>query len=266
MIKITGLIFKKNVSLLKKKYMESIKNRRTIRRYKLDEIPNYLLKKILKTSFKASTTGNMQLYSVIVTVDKDMKSKLSPAHYNQTAIQTAPVVLTFCADFRRFSKWCEERKAVPGYKNFQSFMNATMDALIVAQTFCTIAEENGLGICYLGTTTYNPQMVIEALKLPSLVFPITTITVGYPNEHPNQVDRLPIESIIHEETYKDYTSADIEKYFSYKESLPENQKFVIENKKETLAQVFTDIRYPQKDNEVISENLFKVLRQQGFLD
>ena len=56
--------------------------------------------------------------------------------------------------------------------------------LLVAQTFCTLAEEAGLGICYLGTTTYNPQMIIDALHLPELVFPITTVTVGYPAESP----------------------------------------------------------------------------------
>ncbi|MDL2291577.1 NADPH-dependent oxidoreductase [Bacteroides sp. OttesenSCG-928-F21] len=246
--------------------MKSIKNRRTIRRYKQESIPVELLNDLLETSFRASTTGNMQLYSVVVTRDKEMKAKLAPAHYSQTAIQSAPVVLTFCADFRRFSKWCEERKATPGYNNFQSFMNAAIDALIVTQTFCTVAEENNLGICYLGTTTYNPQMIIETLNLPKLVFPITTITVGYPDECPDQVDRLPIEGIIHEEKYHDYTSEDINRIFSFKESLPENKHFIKENNKETLAQVFTDIRYTKKDNEFISENFFKTLRLQGFLD
>lgn len=246
--------------------MKSIKNRRTIRRHKQESIPVELLNDLLETSFRASTTGNMQLYSVVVTRDKEMKAKLAPAHYSQTAIQSAPVVLTFCADFRRFSKWCEERKATPGYNNFQSFMNAAIDALIVTQTFCTVAEENNLGICYLGTTTYNPQMIIETLNLPKLVFPITTITVGYPDECPDQVDRLPIEGIIHEEKYHDYTSEDINRIFSFKESLPENKHFIKENNKETLAQVFTDIRYTKKDNEFISENFFKTLRLQGFLD
>jgi len=207
----------------------------------------------------------MQLYSVIVTRDPSMIAKLSPAHYNQLPIRTAPVVLTFCADFRRFSKWCEQRKAVPGYNNFQSFMNASMDTLIVAQTFCTLAEENGLGICYLGTTTYNPHMIIETLELPELVFPITTITVGYPDEMPAQVDRLPIESIIHSEKYHDYTPESIDEIYAYKESLPENQQYVEENNKETLAQVFTDIRYPENVNNAVSETLFRVLKQQGFL-
>ena len=72
---------------------------------------------------------------------------------------------------------------------------------MVAQTFCVAAEEKGLGICYLGTTTYNPQMIIEALELPELVFPITTVTVGWPAEIPAQVDRLSLEAIVHEETY-----------------------------------------------------------------
>ncbi|WP_163217488.1 NADPH-dependent oxidoreductase [Bacteroides sp. 224] len=244
--------------------MESMKNRRTIRKYKQETISSELLNDLLETAFRASTTGNMQLYSVVVTRDKEMLAQLSPAHYNQKPIQTAPVVLTFCADFNRFCKWCEERKAVPGYNNFQSFMNAAMDALIVAQTFCTAAEDKGLGICYLGTTTYNPQMIIKTLQLPKLVFPIATITVGYPDECPELVDRLPIEGIIHEETYKDYSPADIDRLYSFKESLAINKKFIEENQKETLAQVFTDIRYSKKDNEAITENLFKVIREQGF--
>ncbi len=71
-----------------------------------------------------------------------------------------------------------------------------MDTLLVAQTFCTLAEEAGLGICYLGTTTYNPQMIIDTLQLPAGI-PLTTITVGYPDGIPAQVDRLPLEAAVH---------------------------------------------------------------------
>ena len=125
-------------------------------------------------------------------------------------------------------------------------------------------KKKGLGICYLGTTTYNPQMIIEALELPELVFPITTVTVGWPAETPAQVDRLPLEAIVHEETYHDYTPEDIDRLYAYKESLPENKQFIAENNKETLAQVFTDVRYTKKDSEAMSENLWKVMKQQGF--
>ncbi len=244
---------------------ETVKNRRTIRKYQSKDIASDLLNDLLETSSRASTMGGMQLYSVIVTRDAEMKEKLSPAHFNQPMVKNAPVVLTFCADFRRFSKWCEQRKAVPGYDNLMSFMNASMDTLLAAQTFCTLAEEAGLGICYLGTTTYNPQMIIDALQLPELVFPLTTVTVGYPDGIPAQVDRLPLEAVVHDELYHDYTPEKIDKLYAYKESLPENKQFVEENKKETLAQVFTEVRYTKKDNEFMSDNLLEVLRRQGFL-
>jgi nitroreductase len=242
-----------------------VKERRSIRKYLQKDISSDLLNDLLSTSFRASTLGGMQLYSVVVTRDAEMKEKLAPAHYNQPMIKGAPVVLTFCADFNRFSRWCEQRDAVPGYDNLMSFYNASMDTLLVAQTFCDLAEEAGLGICYLGTTTYNPQIIIETLGLPRLVFPVITVTVGYPDEQPEQTDRLPIEAIVHSERYSDYTPADIDKLYAYKESLPVNQKFVSENGKQTLAQVFTDVRYTKDVNEMMSENLLKTLRQQGFL-
>lgn len=131
--------------------MDSIKNRRTIRKYKAQDIPVDLLNDMLETSFRAATMGNMQLYSVVVTRDPEMKAQLAPAHFNQPMVTSAPVVLTFCADFNRFSKWCRQRKAEPGYDNLLSFMNAMTDALLVTQNFCTIAEDKGLGTCFLGT-------------------------------------------------------------------------------------------------------------------
>lgn len=244
--------------------MDSIKNRRTIRKYKEQDIPEELLNGLLEESFRASTMGNMQLYSVVVTRSREMKEKLAPAHFNQPMVTSAPVVLTFCADFNRFSKWCLQRKAEPGYDNPLSFLNAMSDTLLVTQNFCTLAEDSGLGICYLGTTIYNPDPIIELLKLPRLVMPVATITVGYPDECPAQPDRLPLRGIIHEEVYKDYTPEMIDDIYAYKESLPENKHFVEINHTETLAQIFTDIRYKKADNEMMSESLKATLKKQGF--
>ena len=244
--------------------LDFLKNRRTIRRYQTTDIPDDLLNELLEAAFRVSTTGNMQVYSVVVTRDAENKKKLAPAHFNQPTITSAPVVLTFCADFNRFIKWCEYRKADPGYDNFQSFFTAAIDALLAAQQFCTAAEAKGLGICYLGTTTYNAGQIIKALNLPRFVVPITTITVGYPEEIPDQVERLPIEAIIHQECYHDYTRDDIDRLYKEKEELPANRGFVAENKKETLAQVFTDVRYTRQNNEYFSDVFLKVIKEQGF--
>lgn len=239
-------------------------NRRSIRKYTNQDIPQELLCDMLTLALRTSTTGNMQVYSVVATRDKEIKQKLLGCHFNQPMITNAPVVLTFCADFNRFNKWCELRNAEPGYDNFLSFMTATIDALLVAQTFSLVAESKGLGICYLGTTTYLAEKIIDVLKLPKFVVPITTITVGYPGEVPAQVDRLPIEAILHNDVYLDYTDEKINQIYAYKESLIENKKFVEENKKESLAQVFTDIRYSKKDNELFSKMLLNVIKKQGF--
>lgn len=244
--------------------MDCIKNRRTIRKYKQKDVSSELLNELLEEAFRASTMGNMQLYSVVVTRSSEMKAKLAPAHFNQPMVKGAPVVLTFCADFNRFSKWCRFRQAEPGYDNPISFLNAASDALLVTQNFCTLAEAHGLGICYLGTTIYNPDQIIDILRLPKLVMPVATITVGYPDEMPIQTDRLPLDGILHEEVYVDYTEQDIDRIYAAKESLPENWKFIEENGKETLAQVFTDVRYKKADNEYMSEVLRRTLRLQGF--
>ena len=246
--------------------IDIMKNRRTIRKYTEQDIPEELLNELLEVAVRASNTGNMQLYSVVVTRDQSNKEKLAPAHFNQPMITTAPVVLTFCADANRFVKWAEQRKAEAGFDNLQTFIASTIDAMLFAQAFCDAAEEKGLGICYLGTTAYNADKIIEALSLPRLVVPIVTVTVGYPvMPLPEQVERLPLAAVVHQEAYVDYTPDMIDELYGEKEALEVNKQFVKENNKETLAQVFTDVRYTKKNNEYFSEVLLKVLKDQGFM-
>lgn len=245
--------------------MKTINTRRSIRKYSDKEVSEALLNRLLTEAGRTQTMGNMQLYSVIVTRSAEMKEKLSPAHFNQPMVREAPVVLTICADFNRASTWCRNRKAEPGYDNFLSFINAASDALLYTQTFCNLAEEEGFGLCYLGTTVYMPQMIIDVLNLPELVMPVATITLGWPNENPPLTDRLPTASFVHSETYHDYTPADIDRYYNGKEELEENKDFVRINNKETLAQIFTDIRYTKDANEAMSEGMLDALRKQGFM-
>ena len=246
--------------------MTKLSQRRSIRRYTSRPVDDSLLLKLLADAERTQTMGNLQLYSVVVTRDDDMKRRLAPAHFNQPMVMGAPVVLTFCADFRRTTLWAENRQAHPGYDNMISFINAATDALLYCQTFCSIAEEEGLGLCFLGTTIYNPDAIIDTLQLPRLVFPVATITVGWPAEQPAMSDRLPVEAIVHRETYTDYTPASIDRFYAAKETLETNRHFVEMNNKQTLAQVFTDIRYTRKDNEAMSDNIIKTLHRQGFLE
>ena len=246
--------------------MKNLDTRRTSRRYSNREVSDSLLHRLFALASRTQTMGNLQLYSVVVTRSAEQKAALAPAHFHQPMVESAPVVLTICADFRRTTRWCEERKASPGYGNFLSFINAATDALLFTQTFCNLADEEGLGYCYLGTTVYMPDTIIDVLHLPKLVMPVATLTIGWPAEEPPQSDRLSVEAFVHEESYRDYTAELIDTFYREKEQLAENQAFVKENGKETLAQVFTDCRYTKKDNEAMSATLLKALERQGFLD
>lgn len=244
--------------------MKSINTRRSIRKYATREVEQALLERLLSEAMRTQTMGNLQLYSVVVTRDEDMKRRLAPAHFNQPMVTQAPVVLTFCADTRRTTAWADNRMATPGYDNLLSYQNAATDALLFCQTFCNLAEEEGLGCCFLGTTVYMPQTIIDVLKLPRLVMPVATITLGWPDEQPPLTDRLPLDAVMHSETYTDYTPESIDRFYHDKEELPENKEFVRINNKQTLAQVFTDCRYTKKDNEAMSVTLAEALKRQGF--
>lgn len=245
--------------------MKSILNRTSIRKYSSREVSDELLNRLLEEAERTPTMGNLQLYSVVITRSEEGKKALAPAHFNQPMVTGAPVVLTICADYRRTTLWAENRKAHPGYDNILSFMNAATDALLFTQTFCNLAEEEGLGTCFLGTTVYMPKMIIDTLKLPKLVMPVATITLGWPDEKPALSERLPLRSIIHQEAYEDYTPEKIDDFYEEKENLEVNKEFVHINNVETLAQVFTDIRYTKKDCETMSKGLLDALKNQGFL-
>lgn len=245
--------------------MKSIQNRTSIRKYSSREVSDELLNRLLEEAERTPTMGNLQLYSVVITRSEEGKKALAPAHFNQPMVTGAPVVLTICADYRRTTLWAENRKAHPGYGNILSFMNAATDALLFTQTFCNLAEEEGLGTCFLGTTVYMPKMIIDTLKLPKLVMPVATITLGWPDEQPALSERLPLRSIIHQEAYEDYTLEKIDDFYAEKENLEVNKEFVRINNVETLAQVFTDIRYTKKDCETMSKGLLDALKNQGFL-
>jgi nitroreductase len=244
--------------------INTILNHRSIRNYKSDPVNENILNEILEAGSRASTTGNMQVYSMVVTTEKELKEKLWEMHFKQNMVKQAPVVITFCADFNRFNKWCEQRKAEPGYENYLSFFTAAIDALLVAQNVALAAESKGLGICYLGTTTYMAKEISEILHLPEAVVPVTTLVMGYPDETPGLTDRLPMKAIVHSEIYHDFRPDDIDKIYAEREASDETRALLEENQKETLAQIFTDNRYTKKDNEFFSEKFLRFIREQGF--
>jgi nitroreductase len=244
----------------------TILKHKSIRNFKPTLIQDTILNKILEAGTRASTTGNMQVYSIIVTKDEENKKKLWEYHFKQNMVLQAPVILTFCADFNRFNQWCNQRGAAPGYDNFLSFYTASIDALLVSQNVALAAEAFGIGICYLGTTTYMAHKLVEFFNLPDGVVPVTTLVIGYPAESPGLTDRLPLHGVVHREKYHNYTEKEIDEIYNEKEKLPLTAKLIEENKLQNLAQIFTEKRYTKKDNITFTKLFLDVIAKQGFMN
>lgn len=241
-------------------------NHRSIRKYKSTPIPDEVLSEMLVAASRASTCGNMQLYSLVVTRDKAVREQLLPCHFGQQMVVEAPCVITVCADIHRFSMWCEQRDAEPAYDNFAWFLTATIDAMLAAQNLIISAESNKLGICVLGTTIYTAGEIVKVLNLPKGVVPITTIVVGYPDEKPALTDRLPMDGIVHFEKYREYTAAEIDELWAEREESALTKQLLEENGLPNLARIFTERRYVKEDNLAISKSYLQLLKKRGFFN
>lgn len=250
-----------------KNMVEAIASHRSVRKFDKRAIPAQVMQQLIAAATRASTTGGMQLYSIIVTEDEEIKAELSPCHFGQPMVCGAAAVVTFCADVNRFSEWCRQRDAEPGYDNFMWFINGAIDALLASENFSLEAENQGLGICYLGTTTYTARDIIRILELPRGVVPITTVVVGYPEQpEPPLTDRLPLAAVVHYGKYQAYTPQVIDELWAATEASEQTARLLEENNLPNLARIFTERRYKKDDSLHFSQEYLQVLRMQGFVE
>lgn len=253
--------------------LETISAHRSIRRYKSTPIPQGDLDAILHAATRASTSGNMQTYSIIVTRDQKAREALWAVHLKQDMVKQAPVLLTFCLDWNRMDLWCRARDAEPGFDNFLGFLVGLVDAIIAAQNATLAAESLGYGVCYLGSTLNFADALVDFFELPPGVVPATTLVVGTADEDPSLRARLPLESIVHDEKYRDfdeerisetYREREVEGLSRYMES-PDLARCIREAGVTNLAQVYTRVKYLAETNRKLSRGLLAVLQRQGFV-
>lgn len=254
--------------------LDLIRRHRSIRRYRPDPIPDDLLTEVLDAGVRASSSGNMQTYSIIVTRDRALREQLYGPHMEQSMVLDAPALLTFCADFRRMRHWLRLSDAPDNFDNFMSFLIAAIDATLVSQNVALAAEARGLGLCYMGSTLANCDQIGRILRLPPGVFPVVGYSLGWPDEDPAPRDRLPLSGIVHDETYHDYSDDGIRDIYSEREtrgwerymSYPELRLMIEQSGVRNLAQVYTVVKYTRESHMAFSETVLDYLRQQGFLN
>jgi FMN reductase (NADPH) len=188
--------------------LDLIHKHSSVRHYKKDPLPATVIETIITAAQCSSTSSNLQAYSIVAVTDAGKRVRLSKLCGNQAHIREAPVFLAWCADLARLERICQLRGYTQVTEYAENFLIAAMDVSIAAQNAALAAESLGLGICYIGSIRNNPAEVIELLGLPRLTFPITGMTLGWPDKQPNIKPRLPLQSVLHWETYDRETEDD----------------------------------------------------------
>lgn len=181
--------------------IEQIHRHASIRAYNPDPVPDDLVETIVAAGQRSSTSSNLQTYSVVAVADSAKRTRLAELCGNQKHIVEAPIFLAWCADCSRLERICARRGYQQVADYVESFLVAAVDVALAMQNAALAAESLGLGMCYIGAIRNHPADVIDLLGLPSLVFPISGMTLGWPAVEPFIRPRLPLQAILHWEEY-----------------------------------------------------------------
>ncbi|KAL1496476.1 hypothetical protein AB1Y20_016430 [Prymnesium parvum] len=253
--------------------LSHVASHRSIRKFLPRPVDESVLRQVLSTAMRSSNNGNMQTYSCIITQDKRKLEQLALIHDN-SAIASAPVLLTFVSDWSRMTRWCHLRGATPGYDNFNAFLTGALDAMVAAQSAALCAEAASLGVCFLGSTIWEPARLNAFFSLPPHVHVVTSLMLGHPAEHPPLRARLPAAAHLHREAYVPmddgalaayYAAREVEGWARYERLYGGGWAEKLRaHRLENLAQVYATIKYSGRDFRVWSRRLAASLEAQGF--
>lgn len=210
--------------------LETIQNRKSMRAYEDQPIPEEIRQAILKAAMRAPTAGNMMLYTIIEVTEKAAKQKLVETCDNQPFIATAPWVLLFLADYQRWydyfeiskvEAYCQEQGTTMLKPEEGDLLLACCDALIAAQTAVIAAESFGLGSCYIGDILENFEIHQEMFSLPRYAVPIAMLCFGYPTQKQQaraQTSRFDQEFVVHQDNYKRLDEGEFERMFAQRKA------------------------------------------------
>lgn len=184
--------------------IRQLHERKSVRVYEDRPIGPEVKKAILEAAIQAPSAGNMALYTILDITDPEIRQKLSVSCDNQPFIATTPMVLVFCADYRRwydvFCRYVEDvRKPDMG-----DLFLAQADTLIAAQNAVVAAHSLGLGSCYIGDITENFEFHRQLLNLPRYVVPTAMLCIGYPTAQQLSRPKPPrhaVSDLVHENGY-----------------------------------------------------------------
>ena len=175
--------------------IDSLLQHRSIRRWKPDPIPEDVLTRILSAGTRAATCNGLQHYSLIVVDDPAKKEALIDGPLNR-----APALLVAAVDYYRLKRWLAAHGEEFVEDHIQNLFMGFWDAILAVQNVVVAAESLGLGTVYISRAPTLDTMTI--LDTPEYVMPVALVAMGYPDEAPEQRPRLPLEAVVHRNSYR----------------------------------------------------------------
>ncbi|MCL1907484.1 MAG: nitroreductase family protein [Propionibacteriaceae bacterium] len=197
--------------------IEELLERKSVRVFEPRPIDQEVKDSILACGFAAPTAGNQMLYSILDIEDPKLKTWLAQSCDHQGFIATAPWVLVFLADCRRWYDAYELAGCNPRTPGVGDFALACQDAMIAAQNMVTAAHAHGLGSCFIGDIMENKEQVVAKLNLDPWVFPATLVVFGYPTDQQKRRSkprRFAQEFIVHTDQYRRLTPDELQDMFA----------------------------------------------------
>lgn len=182
--------------------IQLLQNHKSIRKFHNRPVEQEKLNAIIQAGQMASTSSNVQAYSVIGITNAESKKELAQLCGNQAYIEECPIFLVWCADLHRLRTAAALHDTEAVTDTTENFIIATVDTALAAQNATVAAESLGLGIVYIGGIRNQIAEVSKLLKLPKLVYPVFGMCLGYPDQEPIHRPRLPLEAVFHSETYQ----------------------------------------------------------------
>ena len=196
---------------------DAIEQRRSIRKFKSDPIPDEYITALLDSARLAPSGSNSQPWRFRIVKDQETKEKLAQAAYNQPFIAQAPVVIVCCADIKGYLDGSvsgtqdlgriaaiEDRivkivlnlmdKAEESLDIKDIGLRIALNVAIAIEHIILRALDFGLGSCWVKLT--HDQMVKDIFGWDENIHFVALLPIGYPDESPAPRKRLKIADIL----------------------------------------------------------------------
>lgn len=181
--------------------IELLTSHSSVRRYKDEPISKEVVEELVRAGQHAASSHFVQAYSVIHVTDTEKRGQLAELSLNRRQFYTAGAVLVFCMDYARLEHAAKLLDRDIDYSVAENVLVGSIDVGLFAQNVAIAAESKGYGICYIGGVRTAAEEISDILELPKGVAPLFGMSIGVPNEANGVKPRLPVEAILHENSY-----------------------------------------------------------------